>query len=60
MEQLRPGFRRGSHSCREGAQGSLSEKRFSVTKMIVPTRWLGLPRSLLSLATDQSPFFCDI
>jgi len=53
MEQPRSGFRRGSHPGREGAQGSLSEKRFSGTKMIIPTRWPGLPRSLLSLATDQ-------
>ena len=57
MEQPRSGFRRGSHPGREGAQGSLSEKRFSGTKMIIPTRWPGLPRSLLSLATDQPPFF---
>ena len=60
MEQLRLGFRRRSHPCLESAQGSLSEKRFSGTKMIIPTRWPGLPRSLLSLATDQPPFFCDI
>lgn len=60
MEQLRPGFCGRSHPGREGAQSCIAEKRFSGTKMIIPTRWLGLPQSLLSPATDQSPFFCDI
>lgn len=35
MEQLRSGFRRGSHPGREGAQGSLAEKRFSGSKIII-------------------------